>query len=36
MSLLKRRLNMDLAVCGIAAAKTNFNTSEWNSYYRLC
>ena len=26
--LVKRRLNMDLAVCGIAAAKTNFNTAE--------
>jgi len=26
--LTKRRLNMDLAVCGIAAAKTNFNTAE--------
>ena len=26
--LTKRRLNMDLAVCGIAAAKTNFNTSN--------
>ena len=26
--LVKRRLNMDLTVCGIAAAKTNFNTAE--------
>ena len=26
--LTKRRLNMDLTVCGIAAAKTNFNTAE--------
>jgi hypothetical protein len=26
--LTKRRLNMDLAVCGIAACKTNFNTAE--------
>ncbi len=26
--LTKRRLNMDLTVCGIAAAKTNFNTSN--------
>tara|TARA_R100001460_G_scaffold14978_9_gene33379 strand:- start:167 stop:2557 length:2391 start_codon:yes stop_codon:yes gene_type:complete len=26
--LTRRRLNMDLAVCGIAAAKTNFNTSN--------
>jgi len=26
--LIKRRLNMDLTVCGIAAAKTNFNTAE--------
>jgi len=26
--LVKRRLNMDLAVCGIAAAKTSFNTSN--------
>ena len=26
--LTKRRLNMDLAVCGIAAAKTNFNTAN--------
>ncbi len=27
-NLIRRRLNMDLAVCGIAAAKTNFNTAE--------
>jgi len=26
--LIRRRLNMDLTVCGIAAAKTNFNTAE--------
>ena len=26
--LTKRRLNMDLTVCGIAACKTNFNTAE--------
>ena len=26
--LIRRRLNMDLAVCGIAAAKTSFNTAE--------
>lgn len=26
--LTRRRLNMDLAVCGIAAAKTSFNTAE--------
>jgi len=26
--LVRRRLNMDLTVCGIAAAKTNFNTAE--------
>ena len=26
--LIKRRLNMDLTVCGIAAAKTNFNTAN--------
>ncbi len=26
--LIRRRLNMDLAVCGIAAAKTNFNTAN--------
>jgi len=26
--LTRRRLNMDLTVCGIAAAKTNFNTAE--------
>ena len=26
--LIRRRLNMDLAVCGIAAAKTSFNTSN--------
>ena len=25
--LIRRRLNMDLTVCGIAAAKTNFNTA---------
>ena len=27
-NLVRRRLNMDLAVCGIAACKTNFNTSN--------
>ena len=27
-NLIRRRLNMDLTVCGIAAAKTNFNTAE--------
>ena len=27
-NLIRRRLNMDLAVCGIAVAKTNFNTAE--------
>jgi len=27
-NLIRRRLNMDLAVCGIAAAKTNFNTAN--------
>jgi hypothetical protein len=27
-NLVRRRLNMDLAVCGIAASKTNFNTSN--------
>jgi len=27
-NLIRKRLNMDLAVCGIAAAKTNFNTAE--------
>ena len=26
--LIRRRLNMDLTVCGIAAAKTSFNTAE--------
>jgi len=26
--LIRRRLNMDLTVCGIAAAKTNFNTAN--------
>ena len=26
--LVKRRVNMDLTVCGIGAAKTNFNTAE--------
>jgi hypothetical protein len=26
--LVKRRINMDLTVCGIGAAKTNFNTAE--------
>ncbi len=26
--LVRRRLNMDLAVCGIAASKTNFNTAN--------
>jgi len=26
--LTRRRLNMDLTVCGIAASKTNFNTAE--------
>jgi len=26
--LIRRRLNMDLAVCGIAAAKTSFNTAN--------
>jgi len=26
--LVRRRLNMDLTVCGIAAAKTNFNTAN--------
>ena len=26
--LIRRRLNMDLAVCGIAAAKTDFNTAN--------
>ena len=26
--LTRRRLNMDLTVCGIASAKTNFNTAE--------
>ena len=26
--LIRRRLNMDLAVCGIASAKTSFNTAE--------
>ena len=26
--LIRRRLNMDLTVCGISAAKTNFNTAE--------
>ena len=26
--LIRRRLNMDLTVCGIAAAKTNFNISK--------
>ena len=27
-NLIRRRLNMDLTVCGIAAAKTSFNTAE--------
>ena len=27
-NLIRRRLNMDLAVCGIAAAKTSFNTAN--------
>ena len=27
-NLVRRRLNMDLTVCGIAAAKTNFNTAN--------
>ena len=27
-NLVRKRLNMDLAVCGIAACKTNFNTSN--------
>ena len=27
-NLVRRRLNMDLTVCGIAACKTNFNTSN--------
>ena len=27
-NLIRRRINMDLAVCGIAAAKTNFNTAN--------
>jgi len=27
-NLIRRRLNMDLAVCGIAACKTNFNTAN--------
>jgi len=27
-NLIRRRLNMDLTVCGIAAAKTNFNTAN--------